>query len=115
MAYRMKAPAGVIVIGSADNNLHVNVLRLCIERFTQRTVERALLDDIVDFMERYCSRTSKNVLPLRPILPRETNDVDLSIFKGSSNSNFSPRYVPAAEKRELQSTKLQGKRPFIDW
>uniref|UniRef100_A0A0M3JP33 Uncharacterized protein n=1 Tax=Anisakis simplex TaxID=6269 RepID=A0A0M3JP33_ANISI len=53
-------------------------------------------------------------LPLRPILPRETNDVDLSIFKGSSNSNFSPRYVPAAEKRELQSTKLQGKRPFID-
>ncbi|VDM42210.1 unnamed protein product [Toxocara canis] len=115
MAYRMKAPAGVIVIGSADNNLHVSVLRLCLERFTQRTVERALLDDIVDFLERYCSRTFKNVFPLRPILPLDTNDVDLTIFKASSNSSFSPRYVPVKEKRELESDKLPRKKPLVDW
>ncbi|KHN81867.1 KAT8 regulatory NSL complex subunit 3 [Toxocara canis] len=114
MAYRMKAPAGVIVIGSADNNLHVSVLRLCLERFTQRTVERALLDDIVDFLERYCSRTFKNVFPLRPILPLDTNDVDLTIFKASSNSSFSPRYVPVKEKRELESDKLPRKKPLVD-
>uniref|UniRef100_A0A915BU82 KAT8 regulatory NSL complex subunit 3 n=1 Tax=Parascaris univalens TaxID=6257 RepID=A0A915BU82_PARUN len=114
MAYRMKTPAGVIVIGSADSNLHVSILRLCVERFTQRTVERALLDDIVDFLERYCSRSVKNVRPLRPILPYDTNDVDLSIFKASSNSNFSPRYVPVKQKRELELERLSMKKLFVD-
>uniref|UniRef100_F1KRU8 KANSL3 helical domain-containing protein n=1 Tax=Ascaris suum TaxID=6253 RepID=F1KRU8_ASCSU len=114
MAYRMKAPAGVIVIGSADSNLHVSILRLCVERFTQRTVERALLDDIVDFLERYCSRLVKNVRPLRPILPYDTNDVDLSIFKASSNSNFSPRYVPVKQKRELEFERSSTKKLFVD-
>lgn len=37
------APAGVIVVGSANCNLHPSALRLTIERFTHRTVQRALL------------------------------------------------------------------------
>lgn len=37
------AATGVIVVGDADNNLHPTTVRLTIERFTNRTVQRAIL------------------------------------------------------------------------
>ncbi|KAM3716404.1 Protein sumv-2 [Dirofilaria immitis] len=84
MATRMIAPTGVIVIGSSNCDLHPSTLRLTIERFTHRTVQRALLDDVVDFLQLYCSSSSTHSFRLHPLKLVEVNDVDLSILRTSN-------------------------------
>ncbi|MCP9257058.1 DB module [Dirofilaria immitis] len=86
MATRMIAPTGVIVIGSSNCDLHPSTLRLTIERFTHRTVQRALLDDVVDFLQLYCSSSSTHSFRLHPLKLVEVNDVDLSILRTSNLS-----------------------------
>ncbi|VDN56140.1 unnamed protein product [Dracunculus medinensis] len=85
MASRMIAPAGVMLVGSANNNLQVSSLRLSTERFTQRTVQRALLDDIVDFFEKYCLGPLSNLNRQKPVALAETNDADMSLLKFTSS------------------------------
>ncbi|KAL3986008.1 hypothetical protein ACH3XW_41010 [Acanthocheilonema viteae] len=84
MATRMIAPTGVIVIGSSNSDLHPSALRLAIERFTHRTVQRALLDDVVDFLQLYCSSSTAHSFRLHPLKLVEVNDVDLSILRTSN-------------------------------
>ncbi|EJD73905.1 hypothetical protein LOAG_18707 [Loa loa] len=84
MATRMIAPTGVIVVGSSNCDLHPSTLRLTIERFTRRTVQRALLDDVVDFLQLYCSSSTTHSFRLHPLKLVEVNDVDLSILRTSS-------------------------------
>ncbi|VDO47629.1 unnamed protein product [Onchocerca flexuosa] len=84
MATRMIAPTGVIVVGSSNCDLHPSTLRLTIERFTHRTVQRALLDDVVDFLQLYCSSSTAHSFRLHPLKLVEVNDVDLSILRTSN-------------------------------
>ncbi|VDK70482.1 unnamed protein product [Litomosoides sigmodontis] len=84
MATRMIAPTGVIVVGSSNCDLHPSTLRLTIERFTHRTVQRALLDDVVDFLQLYCSSSTTHSYRLHPLKLVEVNDVDLSILRTSN-------------------------------
>uniref|UniRef100_A0A915PQM1 Bm4368 n=1 Tax=Setaria digitata TaxID=48799 RepID=A0A915PQM1_9BILA len=83
MATRMIAPTGVIVVGSSNCDLYPSTLRLTIERFTHRTVQRALLDDVVDFLQLYCSSSSTS-FRLHPLKLVEVNDVDLSVLRTSN-------------------------------
>ncbi|CAG9540512.1 unnamed protein product [Cercopithifilaria johnstoni] len=84
MATRMIAPTGVIVVGSSNSDLHPSTLRLTIERFTHRTIQRALLDDVVDFLQLYCSSSATHSFRLHPLKLVEVNDVDLSILRTSN-------------------------------
>uniref|UniRef100_A0A0R3QPA1 KAT8 regulatory NSL complex subunit 3 n=1 Tax=Brugia timori TaxID=42155 RepID=A0A0R3QPA1_9BILA len=84
MATRMIAPTGVIVVGSSNCDLHPSTLRLTIERFTHRTVQRALLDDVVDFLQLYCSSSTTHSFRLHPLKLVEVNDVDLSVLRTSN-------------------------------
>uniref|UniRef100_A0AAF5PT77 Bm4368 n=2 Tax=Wuchereria bancrofti TaxID=6293 RepID=A0AAF5PT77_WUCBA len=84
MATRMIAPTGVIVVGSSNYDLHPSTLRLTIERFTHRTVQRALLDDVVDFLQLYCSSSTTHSFRLHPLKLVEVNDVDLSVLRTSN-------------------------------
>ncbi|VDN90986.1 unnamed protein product [Brugia pahangi] len=84
MATRMIAPTGVIVVGSSNCDLHPSTLRLTIERFTHRTVQRALLDDVVDFLQLYCSSSATHSFRLHPLKLVEVNDVDLSVLRTSN-------------------------------
>ncbi|VDN03426.1 unnamed protein product [Thelazia callipaeda] len=115
MATRMIAPTGVIVIGSANCSLYPSTFKLTIERFTHRTVQRALLDDVIDFLQLYCTSNSTQGFRLHPLKLVEVNDVDLSILRTSNLFSSSQTKRGKSEAASKGSSSIQsGKRCLSD-
>uniref|UniRef100_A0A0N5B0D5 DUF4470 domain-containing protein n=1 Tax=Syphacia muris TaxID=451379 RepID=A0A0N5B0D5_9BILA len=109
LASKMKAFSGVVVVGAANSNLQMSPLHSSIERFTQKTVHRALIDDVIDFLEKVCAKNIPDS-SLRPFPVVETSNADLSVMRGSTTSS---RYIPKS-RRQLDSVgRLEpGKKRF---
>ncbi|MFH4976263.1 hypothetical protein AB6A40_002972 [Gnathostoma spinigerum] len=86
MTENMIAPAGLIVVGDANNNLNVALPRLCMERFTDRTVQWEILEHVLDFLDMYCTSDSRGKYRQRPIAVNNVFDADLTMLRANSNT-----------------------------
>ena len=48
----IKVDTGLIVVGSANNNLFVSSIRLNLERVSQKIVDRKIVEHTIDFIKQ---------------------------------------------------------------
>ncbi|KAK0413684.1 hypothetical protein QR680_006941 [Steinernema hermaphroditum] len=80
----MIADTGLVVVANADRNLLVSATRLGIERLSQRTVDRAIVEHVYDFLKLVMKQANSNMRQHR----KEMAPLDMAAFMEASNTTI---------------------------
>ncbi|TKR88482.1 hypothetical protein L596_012716 [Steinernema carpocapsae] len=80
----MIANTGLVVVANADQNLLVSAVRLGIERLSQRTVDRAIVEHVYDFLKLVVKQAAPNLKQHR----KDMTPLDMAALLESSNTTI---------------------------
>uniref|UniRef100_A0A1I7YMH9 Protein kinase domain-containing protein n=1 Tax=Steinernema glaseri TaxID=37863 RepID=A0A1I7YMH9_9BILA len=85
----MIADTGLVVVANADRNLLVSATRLGIERLSQRTVDRAIVEHVYDFLKLVMKQANSNMRQHR----KEMAPLDMAGFMRASNTTIEDQKI----------------------
>ncbi|KAI6174250.1 hypothetical protein M3Y98_01169800 [Aphelenchoides besseyi] len=99
MRKNMICDTGLVVVGGADDHLYVPPVFLSVERVSQHSVDRMILDHVVDFIKQVISEGGMSAREKRqylvPIKLPNPFDVDLNTLKGRASGMVQKFRQPA--------------------